>query len=66
MSKKNYKNIERWTQTAIDCYLSGCNCSECEIYKNMECQCKMKDVVFELVKKLGAPLNVITNNIMED
>jgi hypothetical protein len=48
-----------WTPTAVDCYRIGCNCSKCNIYKlyfkDSTYNCKMKDVVFELVRKFGVP-----------
>ena len=54
--KTNYKN---WTQTAIDCYKLGCNCSKCNLYKiyffKSKSKCMMKYTVFNLVKILGAP-----------
>ena len=50
---------QNWTPSAIDCYLLGCSCYKCNLYKiyflKSKYKCKMKNVVFELVKKIGAP-----------
>lgn len=50
---------KKWTPTAVDCYKLGCVCSKCNLYKiyfkDMDCKCKMKDTVIELVRRLGAP-----------
>ena len=50
---------QNWTPTAIDCYLLGCSCYKCNLYKiyflGNRYQCKMKDVVLELVRKFGVP-----------
>ena len=50
---------KNWTPTAIDCYKSGCRCSQCNLYKiyfaDSIMKCKMKDTVIELVRKFGAP-----------
>ena len=48
-----------WTPTAIDCYLLGCCCARCNLYKiyfaNTDGKCRMKETVIELVRRLGAP-----------
>ncbi len=48
-----------WTPTAIECYELGCRCSKCNLYKiyfsHSSFQCKMKETVIELVRKIGAP-----------
>ena len=48
-----------WTQSAIDCYFIGCNCSVCNLYKiyfsKSEYKCMMKLTVIELVRKIGKP-----------
>lgn len=48
-----------WTPTALDCYELGCICSKCNIYKiyfeKSAYKCKMKEKVFELVRKYGKP-----------
>ena len=52
-------NCKNWTPTAVECYLLGCNCSKCNIYKiyfsKNYFKCKMKETVIELVRKLGKP-----------
>lgn len=52
-------NSKKWTPTAIECYLLGCNCSKCNInkiyFKDSIFKCKMKDTVIELVRKFGKP-----------
>ena len=45
----------RWTLSAAECYLKGCNCSTCDLPQTLETKCVMKKVVFELVRKFGAP-----------
>ena len=51
---------KKWTQSAIECYLIGCNCSKCTLNKlyfsNSIFKCKMKEVVIELVRKIGKPV----------
>lgn len=48
----------RWTRSAIECYLRGCNCEGC-IYKkffdNSTFKCQMKAAVIQLVTQFGAP-----------
>lgn len=48
-----------WTQSAVDCYMIGCMCSKCYLYKSVffksETKCKMKDTVIELVRQIGVP-----------
>lgn len=56
----NYKyKIQRWTQSAIDCYQRGCICEGCPIYelifKNRGYKCQMKAAVIESVRIFGAP-----------
>ena len=50
---------KNWTPTAIDCYLLGCSCAKCHLYKiyflNSERKCRMKETVIELVRRFGAP-----------
>ena len=50
---------KNWTPTAIDCYLLGCSCSKCNLYKiyffKSGIRCRMKDTVIELVRRLGIP-----------
>jgi len=50
---------KNWTQSAVDCYLLGCNCAKCDIYriyfsKNLY-KCRMKYTVIELVRRFGIP-----------
>lgn len=45
----------KWTLSAAECYLKGCNCSTCNLATFLETKCVMKKVVFELVRKFGAP-----------
>ncbi|MBQ7127220.1 hypothetical protein IJO12_09045 [bacterium] len=49
----------KWTETAIDCYLIGCVCNKCFLYKiyfePYGSKCRMKDSVIELVRKNGVP-----------
>lgn len=48
-----------WTKLAIQCYKSGCNCSQCNVIKNLETvnvyNCAMKASVLKLIKKFGLP-----------
>ena len=57
---------KNWTQTAVDCYSIGCNCSKCNLNKIYFSQstfkCKMKETVIELVRKIGIP-KFVPNNI---
>lgn len=50
---------KNWTPTAVDCYLLGCACSKCNLYKiyfaNVDGHCRMKETVIELVRRLGVP-----------
>ena len=50
---------KNWTNTAIDCYELGCNCSKCNLYKiyftGKVFKCRMKETVIELVRRLGKP-----------
>ena len=55
-----YETIcKNWTPTAEECYNIGCNCSKCNIYKiyfsGSYFKCRMKETVFELVRKFGKP-----------
>ena len=45
----------RWTKSAEDCYMLGCDCSKCDTAVIMESKCCMKPIVLELVRKFGAP-----------
>lgn len=50
---------KNWTPTAIECYLLGCNCQKCNLFKiyftNRNYKCMMKNTVIELVRKIGTP-----------
>ncbi len=50
---------KNWTSAAIDCYRIGCTCSRCNLNKiyflESSFQCKMKESVMELVRRIGAP-----------
>ena len=52
-----------WTPTAVDCYLLGCTCSKCNLYKiyfgKSEQKCKMKETVIELVRRFGIPEGIV-------
>lgn len=56
--EKKQPKIRRWTKSAIDCYNSGCRCSECEYPKILSSPCQMKKTVFELVRLFGKPENI--------
>jgi len=51
--------INRWTDTAIDCYNRGCVCEGCRIYeeyfRGTKQKCQMKRAVLESVRLFGAP-----------
>lgn len=57
----NSNILRGWTQTSIDCYRIGCDCSKCGI--KMDTPCHMKQTVIELVKKFGPP-NIERNDIL--
>lgn len=44
-----------WTVGAIDCYRRGCKCEGCLIFQLYGRKCRMREAVFELVRKFGAP-----------
>ena len=46
-----------WTDAARDCYNIGCQCNKCLLSLFLEEPCYMRDTVFELVRKFGAPKN---------
>lgn len=47
-----YLDIKRkeWTQSAVECYLRGCNCDNCTIKELLESPCIMKDSVISLIR----------------
>lgn len=49
------RNTPKWTPTARECYKIGCNCRKCLLFIILGYRCKMKQAVFELVRKFGAP-----------
>lgn len=47
---------QNWTDQAIICYTSGCNCPECTISQgNYSFVCQMPNVVKILLKQIGPP-----------
>jgi len=48
-------NYYHWTQSARECYEIGCRCNNCLLYIILGKECRMKQAVFELVRKFGAP-----------
>ena len=48
-------NYYHWTQSARECYEIGCRCNNCLLYIILGKKCRMKQAVFELVRKYGAP-----------
>ena len=60
----NENILKGWTQTAIDCYNLGCNCSKCQLKNIIFSECCMKQTVMLLVKKFGKPKK--DNFIIED
>lgn len=44
-----------WTEDSRYCYRIGCQCDKCNMRKIYNIPCRMKEAVFELVKKFGAP-----------
>lgn len=59
-----------WTRAAIECYSIGCNCSKCELIKELESvnpyTCRMKSAVIELVRKLGKPEIIKKEDVIDD
>lgn len=56
----------RWTRSAIECYLRGCKCRGCqyeEFFRTSVYKCKMKEAVFCLVRKYGAPTESMLHNL---
>lgn len=51
--------VKHWTEGAIFCYKRGCTCEGCFYQELLSEKCKMKSAVFMLVKKLGAPPELI-------
>ena len=51
----NYTKQRRWTQSAVECYAIGCNCSRCYLQTIMQDRCRMKYAVRDLVRQFGLP-----------
>ena len=47
--------VKKWTPSSAFCYSIRCNCSKCYLAEILETKCKMKAVVFELIRKFGIP-----------
>ena len=68
----NYKNgkhvasVRRWTNSAIECYLIGGDCSKCKVAEIIESKCQMKDTIRELVRTLGIPQELKRDDILKD
>ena len=54
MHIKEY-TVQRWTQSAVDCFNRGCVCSGCPTYELIGKRCQMKNSVRLLVRKFGNP-----------
>lgn len=69
MSRNGVASVRRWTQDSIDCYKRGCICSGCFYYdffnKNPQ-KCRMKATVLELVRVLGRPIGLSSQDILKD
>ena len=47
---------KNWTDQAIRCYLTGCNCTECSIASsNYSFVCQMPAVIEILLEQIGPP-----------
>lgn len=56
-----------WSNSAKDCYFRGCRCLGYSVYNLIGKQCRMKQTVIELVKKLGVSEGEKrTHNIQSD
>lgn len=54
---------ERWTYSAINCYLNYCDCSKCNIPKITETRCQMRYAVKQLIKEIGLPTKADCNRL---
>ena len=46
----------KWTETTIECYLRGCNCTNCNVTPKLDSgKCKAKKAVMELIKQNKKP-----------
>lgn len=59
MNYNGYRKVyvRRWTFEAILCYKRGCVCEGCT-NSTLETKCNMRNTIFALVNKLGAPKGV--------
>jgi hypothetical protein len=61
LTKKDKMDIsnsitKNWTDQAMRCYLSGCNCIDCSVAKgNYSFVCQMPAVIEILLKHIGPP-----------
>lgn len=55
--------LRRWTQSAIECYNIGCDCSKCQYSRILLTPCQMRNTVILLVKKFGKPKETDLENI---
>ena len=61
LNLKNHDEIsnsitKNWTDQALRCYLSRCNCTDCSIAKsNYSFACQMPTVIGILLKQIGPP-----------
>ncbi len=47
---------KNWTDQAIRCYLSNCNCTDCSVAKgNYSFVCQMPSVIEILLEQIGPP-----------
>lgn len=47
---------KNWTEQAIRCYTSGCNCQNCSISRsNYSFVCQMRNVIKILLEDIGPP-----------
>ena len=64
----SFPQIRRWTDSAKECYLRGCNCDGCDIYKlyfkGKKTQCFMKMAVIESVRTLGLPPDLYRKQVI--
>ena len=61
-----YTKQRRWTQSAVECYAIGCNCSKCYLKEIMKNHCRMKGAVLELVRQFGVPEGVKIEGVQSE
>lgn len=54
--------LRRWTQSAVECYYLGCDCSKCVYPKVISTPCQMRNIVIQLVRKFGIPKEINYDN----